>query len=63
MELRVTLTPVMDKDRDVIDSDSRDIVSSAKNTDTLLISVTPVTDSPEVLVEDPEIADTKNALT
>lgn len=53
----------MDKDKDVIDSDSRDIVSSAKNTDTLLISVTPVTDSPEVLEEDPEIADTKNALT
>ena len=59
----MTLTPVMDKDREVIDSDPRNIVSSARNTETLLMSVTPSIDSPEVLVEVPAIALVRNAFT
>ena len=63
LELRVTLTPVMDSEREVIDSDSRDMVSSAKNIETLLMSVIPSIDSPEVLVEVPAIALVRKALT
>ena len=63
LELRVTLTPVMDNEREVIDSDSRDMVSSAKNIETLLMSVIPSIDSPEVLVEVPAIALVRKAFT
>ena len=63
LELRVTLTPVMDNEREVIDSDSRDMVNSAKNIETLLMSVIPSIDSPEVLVEVPAIALVRKALT
>jgi len=63
LELRVTLTPVIDKDKEVIDSDSRDIVSSAKKIETLLMSVIPSIDSPEVLVEVPAIAVVRKVLT
>ena len=59
----MTLTPVMAKDRDVMDSDTRDIFSSAKNTETLLMSVIPSIDSPEELLAVPAIAVVRKTLT
>ena len=60
---KVTLTSVMDKARELIASDSRDIVNSASSIETLLIRVMPSIDSPDELVELPEIAVVKNVFT
>ena len=60
---KVTLTSVMDKARELIASDSRDILNSASSTETLLMRVIPSIDSPDELVELPEIAVVKNAFT